>query len=239
MTRIFSSCVEMYEEIKRTLWEMGITVKSYSYQDRIVKYSKEGWTKEIRGIDYKITDTSDKDEMIKHVGGNLEWCRKEFEERISGKPINPGNAWELRRETWEQFLKPVPGLKGERKFDYTYSERLYDKLDLAINELKQHPTSRQIFIPVYDWKIDCSGFGGKKRVPCSIGYGLLIRENKLDMFYVQRSCDFLKHFVYDVWLAAELQNWIAKKLKVKPGIFQHYIISLHAFYVDLEKLGIF
>ncbi len=33
-----------------------------------------------------------------------EWADAEFQERISPNDINPGEAWKLRKDLWEQFL---------------------------------------------------------------------------------------------------------------------------------------
>ena len=70
----------------------------------------------------------------------------EFLERINNEPLNPGGAWTLRKDIWEQFL--VDG-----KFDYTYSERMFDSLRSVISLLKNDPDTRKAVLPIFNGNI--------------------------------------------------------------------------------------
>ena len=146
--------------------------------------------------------------------------------------VNPGKAWELNRNMWEQFLDK----NGE--FDYTYSERIniVNKLDNLIELLRLDQDTRKAVLNIFTDK-DVLYYDGKKRIPCSMYYDFLIRENskgkkQLNICYHQRSSDFVQHFGDDVYLAWKLMEYIAKEVGVEPGYLYHTIDSLHSYKKD-------
>ena len=76
-------------------------------------------------------------------------------------------------------------------------------------------------------------------MPCSLAFQFLNRRGKLNLVYFQRSCDFLKFFASDVWIALRMQRFVASCLEMEPGEFVHMLGSIHAFKTDLDKKGIF
>ena len=193
--RIYKNCKEAVDEIKRNIYEMGIRVHPHSMQNKIVKGNENYSTIELQGECFCIEDTSDKNEI---VGKDLEWCKQEFAERINPKKINPGTAWKLRENVWSEFMR-------KKKMDYTYNERIRLQLKNVINELKNNPETRQAIIGIHMGNIDVDGIGGKKRIPCSLQYQLMLRKDpfgkeRLNMIYVMRSSDFYTHFKNDIWL---------------------------------------
>jgi len=70
-------------------------------------------------------------------------------------------------------------------------------------------------------------------------YQFYIRDNKLHMIYTMRSCDFLTHFIYDVYFSIFLQSYVADNLNLNMGTFTHFIGSLHAYKKDMAERGIF
>ena len=233
MSRIFANCLEAQKEIERTLFEMGTEVQSYSMQDKVVVHDEDFLTKELQGYSYSILKFDDVVNLVDSSESpeKLLWCVNDFEERINSDYINPGTAWKYRKKVWEEFLH-------DGKFAYTYNERIRTQLDLVINELKIHPTSRQAIIEIHNNIIDIQNMGGNKRIPCSMFYQFLLRRDKLDVYYVMRSCDFLTHWPFDVWQAIHLLKFVAGMTKTEPGKLMHYITSLHAYKKDMPE-GIF
>lgn len=89
-----------------------------------------------------------------------EWADAEFQERINtSEVINPGKAWELRKDLWEQFL--VDG-----KFDYTYNERMAI-LPYTIQLLRSDSDTRKAVLPIFNGngKDDTLYYHGNKRIP--------------------------------------------------------------------------
>ena len=236
--RIFANCQEAISEIQRDLYEMGVEVTSNSMQNKVVKGDDGFTTKELQGYSFTILDSGDKDS----IANNLEWCEAEFKERINGwyavddfrqpyTPLNPGNAYKIRSEIWNQFL--VDG-----KFCYTYNERMHWQIKAVIEELKRNPNSRQAIIEVHSRKTDQDRMGGKSRIPCSMYYQFMIRNGKLDVIYNMRSTDFLTHFKHDIWLACKLRDFMAEKVGIESGKYIMFASSLHAYKKDFPE-GVF
>jgi len=214
---------EALGEIERDIMEMGITVHPNTMQNKLVKDNDNFSTMETQNYSFSILDCSDKDKNVPH----LEWCKAEFKERITKDFVNPGEAWKLRKEVWEEFLT------DDNKFDYTYQQRLniHQQIDNCIDELKVNPDSRQCIIHVH-FPVDALYMRVDDppiRVPCTLSYQFMIRRGKLDVIYNMRSSDYDTHFAHDIWLADELRNHIAKKVGVEPGILYCNIGSLHRY----------
>jgi len=239
--RIFSSIKEAVEEVQRELFEMGIKVAGHSYQDQVVEGKKEFVTTELQAYDFTITapDPVEGITVVEEWYGKdvADWVFAEFGERVGLEPkegFNPGKAWKLRKDVWEQFL----GKDG--RFSYTYSARMSLQLDAVIRELRAHPMTRQAIIEIHSNLHDIDRMGGKRRIPCSMFYQFLIRNGALDCIYVMRSSDFLTHFINDLTLAVLLQDWMRTQVMgLSQGNFTMFVSSLHAFQRDMEAKGIF
>lgn len=228
MTRIFGNMKEALNEIERDIMEMGILCHPHSFQNKDVKDNPDFDTIEVQDYGFAILDMGDKNDCVP----NLTWCMAEFMERVSRDHINPGEAWEHRKEIWEEFLNK------DGTFDYTYNERIqkYDQLWKVIKELKENKDTRQAIIHIHNTEdIDSMR---KKRVPCSMYYQFMVRRGKLDVIYNMRSSDYDTHFAHDIWLADELRNFIADMIKVEPGLFMMNIGSLHR-YKNYTKKHVF
>jgi hypothetical protein len=191
---------------------------------------------------------------------NLPWAEDHFQERVSGKPFNPppSSAW------WPFAVQGNAAHKQNEKFSHTYPERLwplyagqaqemdwdssmetpfvmhgirYDYGDLSdvVELLKARPGTRQAYVPIW-FPEDGWAAGHGLRVPCTLGYHLLLRNNKLKIVYYMRSCDFLRHFRDDVYMAARLCQWVAEKIGAEPGALVMHISSMHVFESDVSRL---
>jgi len=223
--RIYRNFREAHSEIERDLAEMGIRVHPHTYQDKYIADDPRFETLELQDYIYTVTNPHTTD--LKPV---QPWAMEEFKERMSFEGINPGKAWKLREEVWEEFLH-------QGKFAYTYSERMYFQLTKLTAEARDNPDSRQLYLSIWDPDTDITRLGGAARVPCSLGYLFQIRNDKVDIKYFMRSCDWVTHFQNDVYLAHRLQIWFATKVGKLPGKFTHYIGSLHVFQKDVK--GVF
>ena len=238
--RIYINAEEMIEATKRDLAEMGIVVRPATMQDKYIKGNPDYETRELQNYSYCLLDAKSQD-----IPGVIQpWADAEFEERVTdpwvrcsdgkGYPefINPGKAWELRKEVWTEYLH-------EGKMAYTYNELIWnnDQVTKIINRLKEDPDSRQLWISLWNPDKDPDFLGGISRVPCSLGYGLQVRDGKLNLHYVMRSCDFATHFRNDVYLAIKFLEWVAEKTGYPVGSFTHTIFSLHVYNKDIE--GVF
>lgn len=243
--RIFTDVEQMVREVNRELKELGITVPISHYQDKIVKGDVGFFTKELIGYSFRVSDPTIKhNEMIDFIYANnpkegervRNFIEQEVKDRTSGLPLNPGNSYKHRINLWEEFIEK------DGKFSYQYAERINDKnlsknqIQTVIDELKENPDSRQGIVQIYNYLYDCERIGGKRRIPCSMHYQFLVRNNKLHSNYVMRSNDFYGHFAVDIIVAARLQMYIAEKLNIKVGSLTYFSGSLHAYMKDFSNL---
>ena len=228
--RIYGDPYELMSEVLRDLDEMAIIVKPKSMQNKKIEGNPDFYTKEIQNYVYSLVDMGYPDPLFVFEDSK-EWAEAEFRERFSAVYRNPGEAWKIRPDMWEQFL--VDG-----KFDYAYNARINHQynFDLIKNELKANPDSRQCWMPIF-FPEDVQFLGGKRRIPCSLGYYFMVRENKVNMTYVQRSADAVAHFGNDVWLAWQAMDFMARGLELETGILTHHIFSLHSYRKDWDALN--
>lgn len=231
--RMFLNVKEMVREVERDLWEMGITVHPQTMQDKQVADNDDYATLEIQAYGYKLIspNVSDIATEVDKIG-NLAWAVREASDRVSPHYKNPGEAWKLHSEVWEQFLR-------DGQFAYTYNERFREQLPQLIRELQVRPETRQAIVTMYDRHQDINNWGGKDRIPCSMYYQFYIRDNRLNLIYTMRSCDFLTHFIHDVYFSIRLLEYVADEIDIQTGQFTHFIGSLHAYKKDMKAKGIF
>lgn len=204
------------------------------------------------------------------VKPNLPWADDHFrEERVGHDPVNPGRQW--RNWPWSGNAD-THRRAGEEdpQFDHSYAERYWPKyagktpggilltdwpsfppnrgirfdygdLDDLVTVLANEPLTRQAFLPVW-FPEDLQACIEKKRVPCSLGYHFIMRENRLHIVYYLRSCDFVRHFRDDVYMTIRLLLWVLQQCrlanldfewdKILPGTLTMHITSLHIFKGD-------
>lgn len=216
-------------------------------------------------LTYGMPDT--KAVLAVDVNPNLPWADLHFDERVGGVPTNPGDTYHL----WPYYRGNVPRHQGEGdQFSHTYMERFWPRLaNLDTGEAKpgllhlghtgiryrygdlndvmdllvKYPFTRQAFLPIF-FPEDTGAHAGE-RVPCTLGYHFIRRANKLHVVYPIRSCDFLRHFRDDVYLAARLVQWVLDYMEreeaegwtsVTPGLLTMHMTSLHVFQSELPIL---
>lgn len=202
------------------------------------------------------------------VRPNLPWAEDHFQERVSGRPLNPppSNEWWPFAQAGNASHKASEGY-----FSHTYPERFWPKyasdtarifaadeedwhgymedfahnnrgirfdfgdLNDVVTMLFDNPETRQAYLPV--WFPEDTGTTHGERVPCTLGYHFMIRDGRLSCRYYIRSCDYVRHFKDDVYMAARLMQWICDKIpNIRPGQLLMYISSFHVFEGDVPKL---
>lgn len=204
---------------------------------------------------------------------NMPWAEDHFLERVSGSPLNPppSEAW------WPFAQRGNAAHKEGEQFSHTYPERFWPKrageliwahkvgdppekgdyvdrrgirftygdLEDVVQQLCDSPLTRQAYLPV--WFPEDTGAVQGQRVPCTLGYHFIVREGWLDVTYFIRSCDFLRHFQDDVYMAMRLGQWVCEQIseivgnkiqrEVKPGDLVMHMVSLHVFQGDRYKMN--
>lgn len=221
-----------------------------------------------RSFVYKLPSEFD---LAKDIGPNLPWADIHFQERISGQPLNPGESY----KQWPFYVMDKEMRREAEKFSHTYMERFWPKyageniagtprltppaddpirgiryeygdLKDVINQFHNDPLTRQAYLPIFF--PEDTGNVMNQRVPCSLGYHFIMRDDKMHMVYYIRSCDFIRHFKDDVYLACRLLQWVLFKLQnsphtasewldVTPGTLTMHITSLHVFESDMYRIN--
>jgi thymidylate synthase len=197
------------------------------------------------------------------------WAEDHFQERVSRVPHNPPPS----AAYWAK--KGVDEHRDEQgRFSHTYPERFWPKtaydgnanpgglhddfdrmfgirypygdLDDVVSLLAREPHTRQSYLPV--WFPEDTGAVPGERVPCTLGYHFILRRGQLHCFYPMRSCDLLRHFRNDVYMAVRLTQWILEQLAegyssenwrwadTTPGLLTMHMVSLHVFEPDIPVL---
>jgi hypothetical protein len=212
------------------------------------------------------------------VSPNLPWAEDHFRERVSGMPLNPppserywpfaqaGNAAHKKGEMFshtypERFWPRYAGDGGRigtekeelqeepiRGIRFEYGD-LRDLVDLML----KNPRTRQAYLPVW-FPEDLAASVQGERVPCTLGYHFMLHpDGKIHQTYYMRSCDLLRFFRDDVYMAGRLLQWVVAEINTamgpmnpeagaeaegyaKVGGIRMVISNLHAFEGDLETI---
>lgn len=227
------------------------------WQSQDVSNRPEMVTRELVNVSLELSIPDSVEDWMSFTGCNIPWAEDHFQERVSGIPHNPPPSekyWPFAQEENKEH-------KNEELFSHTYPERFwpkwankapmafkhqgirYDYGDLGdvVAQLEQSPLTRQAYLPV--WFPEDTGAVHKGRVPCTLGYHFMVREGALNITYFIRSCDALRHWPDDVYMAGRLAQWVADRLdteptglRFKPGKLIMHIGSLHIFEGDLPRL---
>ena len=120
-----------------------------------------------------------------------------------------------------------------------YYGDLWDLVELLAKE----PHTRQAWIPLFYPEDTGISDGGRKM--CSLGYQLIVRDGRLHMYYPLRSCDLIRHWRDDCYLAIRMMLWVLDRCReinpnlwkiVTLGTLSMHMTSLHVFEADVEGL---
>lgn len=246
-----------------------------SWQSIDVSTSKVHATYELAHVTVEYIIPIELDDLARDIEPNREWADEHFAERVSGVPHNPPPSHV--RWPYAQAGNAQHATGG--RFSHTYPERFwprhapqstsapqsaswlndnggiryrYGDLSDVVTQLVTNPLTRQAYLPV--WFPEDTGATSGQRVPCTLGYHFLVVDGKLDIVYNIRSCDLLRHFQDDVYMAARLCQWMVARVnedwdsvnhsqapgpvptQIDTGRLVMHIASLHAFVGDEHKL---
>jgi Thymidylate synthase len=233
-------------------------IDSSRWQSQTIEGRPEMTPKELTHVSFDMRIPEKFHDLQHQVLPNLPWAEDHFFERVSGVPYNPApsEAW------WPHAVRGNEDHKMTETYSHTYPERMWPKFantvfldeerigetlphhgirfeygDLrdVVTLLQNEPATRQAYLPI--WFPEDTGVVHGERVPCTLGYHFQMRLGRLDIVYFMRSCDFVRHFRDDVYMAARLCQWVADQIDgVFPGNLVMHISSLHIFRGDVARL---
>jgi len=243
--RIFRNLREAITETARELFSRGVIRYVLTRQGRRV----EDPAKELIGYGYIVTEPNDYDKLFeeaRRITGK-DFLREEIAERWFNDMIqcicsNPQQHWFMHPELEQYYRRFVydEEFKGE---SYTYCQRIGLQIDKVIDLLIENPERRAAVIAIWDPDVDIERIGAH-RVPCSMFYQFIATREafgyRLDVVYVERSCDFVWFYAFDVYRASRLLDYVVANLNELGGKWWvkghliHFIGSLHAFESDVK-----
>jgi hypothetical protein len=254
--RYFSSFKEAHRQLTQDFADRAYLVHTDKWQALQISDKPEMAMRELFNVSFSVP-TRGNEEIVywqKDILPNLPFADQHFEERVSGIGSNPGKAWKI----WPWGHSADAHRTQNGRYTHTYQERFWpnnlededarpdgiryrygDYGDL-LNHLRMDPLSRQAYLPI--WFPEDGACDGRK--PCTLGYHFLMRHDFLHLTYYIRSCDFVRHWRDDCYLAVRLLVETLRRLReldsdwgsVKPGFYVMHIVSLHMFINDYAKI---
>lgn len=219
-------------------------------------------TMELPFVDFVVKVPDRVDRLQEYCRPNLPWAEDHFAERVSGMPLNPApshNWWPWSHKQhhdeneefshtyperfWPRFANaPVMGSRQSKKrpngrevaVPHNGIRYEYGDLGDVVKLLCDNAYTRQAVLPVF-FPEDTGNVSGV-RIPCSLYYHFMYRDDALHCHYTMRSCDFVRHFKDDVYMAARLLQWVADQTDLGVGTLKVSISSLHAMEGDRYKM---
>ncbi len=224
---------------RETLYHYGSIVKTNNWQGDAAPFD----FLEILNLNIEMPMCKDLEELTKQTQPFLPWASDHFDERVGGLPLNPPPS----HTNW---LKDTEDYMEDEKFSHSYPERMWSKglhkgirfdigdLNDAVTLLKNDLHTRQCYIPIF-FPEDLSAAKDNKRIPCTLGWHLIVRDNKMHCHYPMRSCDAIRHFHNDIYFANRLVMWMIDQIgkDLEPGAIMFSSTSFHCFNNDKYALG--
>lgn len=227
-------------QLRKALFKAGKTVKTKKWQseDSPATFHELLFVSLISPMGKTIGECSEL------TNATPKWAEDHFQERVSGKPLNPPPShidWSSKAIDYA----------NDGLFSHTYPERMWPKtimpdlgirfknsdLKSAVEVLKSDEHTRQCYVPIWfpeDLEASLSG----ERVPCTLGWHFIVRDGKMNCLYPIRSCDAIRHFHNDLYLANRLVIWMIEQsgIDCEPGYINFTCSSFHCFKNDLYAL---
>lgn len=246
--------------------QVGEDVDAGRWQGYATEGKPDLMTKEILDLSFRVEMPEWIDSLVQQISPNLPWADDHFEERVGGTPMNPDPSY----KDWPWWQGQESSKQAGEQFTHTYSERFwpryanyldgkefrerqtqgrvgiryrYGDLSDVIDLLVREPFGRQAYLPIFF--PEDTGAVHRGRIPCTLGYHFMRRGNQLHMWYHIRSCDAVRHFRDDLYLAARLLMWVRDVcqyrdklnwLDVRPGVLHFTAYSFHVHYGDYHLL---
>jgi thymidylate synthase len=128
---------------------------------------------------------------------------------------------------WSKFVED-----GELKTAYGWRWREAfgrDQLGLAMDELRNNPTNRQLFVLAWDPRSDGLGGPQPKNVPCPVGFTLSRFLDTVHMSVFIRSSDVFVGLPYDVMAYALTLDAICASVGCSPGTIHFTLAHPHLY----------
>lgn len=255
---------ELYDLIRGDFLDDDMHDKVNTGHWQSLKGTPHSQTREIMHAVVEVRIARTPGSWAAYMQPNLPWAEDHFQERVCGEPLNPGEQYRF----WPWYAGGVEDHKPEGQFSHTYMERYWPKdagghfnqgirfplgdLNDVVEQLRREPHTRQAVLPMY-YAEDITAALQGERVPCSLDWHFMLRNDQLHCLYPMRSVDFTRYLRDDLYQAGRLVQWVIEKLGrsvpdekegtpaeslwdyVTPGKLLMVASSLHIFEGDVAK----
>lgn len=177
--------------------------------------------------------------IIKHPSlKNIYFPRRKISEKYANAELEWYWSGDNSCKTIGQFAKMWLSLTDDGEtnnsaYGYILEKKYnFDQIQQVIELLKKDPYSRRAVLNISDPTINRIT---TKDMQCTMAIQFLIRKNKLEMTVYMRSNDIYFGTPYDWIYFISIQEYIAKKLKLKVGTYIHHATSFHMYLKDELK----
>lgn len=261
--------------LERLFKDEASPVHTERWQSMDIKKMPEARMMEVLHTSLSVTKLSSyysrgvlvEDKIKNEINYNSPWAERHFEERVCGRPINPGVEW----SNWPWGNKATESLDSNGMFNHNYMERYwpadgvfdyptktvediklgeldgvrprglrheYGDLEDLCELLSGEPGTRQAYLPI--WFPEDTGTIHSGRKPCTLGYHFILRDGKLDVTYYIRSCDFYRHLRDDIYLTLRLADYVMNRAKeLSPNCPMWNYAELGSFNMHIVSLHMF
>ena len=164
-----------------------------------------------------------------------------YMERLWPKYARRTDDGKLPTEGKPTDIRRYPALDPRPKFGIAHH---YGDLQDWVELLAKEPHTRQAWLPLFFPEDTGLSDGGRKM--CSLGYQIIVRDGRAHIWYPLRSCDFVRHWADDCYLAVRMLLWTIAKCRminskqwgeIVPGTYSMHMTSLHIFESDAANLS--
>ena len=200
--------------------------EAYEYlHDAIIQHGVPfGDTKALFNVGFYITEPLANAITNKERDWKLEYAEAEWQWYLTGDPkiSTLGEIYGKVPKIWERMAD----VTGKVNSNYGWQWERNNQLNEAIYLLKRDKHTRQAAISIFDGK----EYGNYTHdTPCTYAVQFTILHGKLDMCVTMRSNDLWYGFCNDQYCFSKLQQIVALKLDIEPGIYYHFAHNMHLY----------
>ena len=200
--------------------------EAYEYlHDAIIQHGVPfGDTKALFNVGFYITEPLANAITNKERDWKLEYAEAEWQWYLTGDPkiSTLGEIYGKVPQIWERMAD----INGKVNSNYGWQWERNNQLNEAIYLLKRDKHTRQAAISIFDGK-EYDNY--THDTPCTYAVQFTILHGKLDMCVTMRSNDLWYGFCNDQYCFSKLQQIVALKLDIEPGIYYHFAHNMHLY----------
>ena len=200
--------------------------EAYEYlHDAIIQHGVPfGDTKALFNVGFYITEPLANAITNKERDWKLEYAEAEWQWYLTGDPkiSTLGEIYGKIPQIWERMAD----VTGKVNSNYGWQWERNNQLNEAIYLLKRDKHTRQAAISIFDGK-EYDNY--THDTPCTYAVQFTILHGKLDMCVTMRSNDLWYGFCNDQYCFSKLQQIVALKLDIEPGVYYHFAHNMHLY----------